>query len=289
MTGGLKDTQDKGAASSRGPGVPLVPLLIAVVLSLAAYFPIHDSLAANAPLGAGLPPLPPPLYRTEGVKANQASVLDGSMSPEQLSVLAAQPDGVPPLRYPYNSEFGDFSISYPTGTQTLVYGADTFLKDGVESQSTVLFNQALQNIKVSILPRRDKNEKVTTFVSRMRSELSREGAQFYPQQEPLELPTYRFEHFEHRRTVEGTERSNFTYVGPYGQYVVVFQFITTPELHEKCRPYAEKIMRSFIPGWKSKKAMLIEDPAYGELAGKLPLTEEGAAGEQKSAPASQQH
>lgn len=252
-------------AASNGKALPLA-LAAAVLLGLAAAFGVNRAVASPSPFGTPLPALPAPLYESEGVSVNDTSVIDGRIAPELLHVLAFQPDGAPPLRYPYPSEHGDFDMQFVTGTESVIFDNASFLKDGIESQANVKFKQPLRLVKISLLLR-PEGESLTTYVSRICNDLRRQGAEFYPDTKPLELPAYRFEHFEHKREVDGAMISNFTYVGPYGRYVVVIQFSTLPEMHERCRPYVEKSMRSFEPGWKSKKAMLMEDPTYGEYAG----------------------
>ncbi len=269
-------SQKAKAAPQGSPQDPALPqgsarLLLAgmlgAVLGLLAAFGVRSAVASPAPLGQPLPQLPAPIYFTDGVKVQDSSVLQKRIAPEMLHVLALQPDGCPPLRYPYPGEHADFKMSFPTGTESVIFDNESFLKDGIESQANVRYDQALKLVKISMPRRQSDKESVTTYVSRITSELRRQGAQFNDHTERLDLPAYRFEHFEHQREANGRQLSNFTYVGPYGFHVIVIQFSTTPELHEACRPYVEKIMRSFEPGWQARKAMLLEDPAYGEYAG----------------------
>jgi hypothetical protein len=156
---------------------------------------------------------------------------------------------------------------FPTGTQSVTYGGDTFLKDHLESHSTLLFEQPLRLVKIYVMPR-EKGLSVEDFVKRNSEQIGKDGMKLLPRNERLELPAYRFEHYEYEEKIEGKTLSSFVYVGPYGNHVVVLKFTCEREQHEACRPYVEKIMRSFKPGWKSKKAMVLEDPAYGEFAGK---------------------
>ncbi|MCC7477249.1 hypothetical protein IT575_02225 [bacterium] len=241
--------------------------LLGAVLGIAASLAVRSAVASPAPLGQPLPRLSDPIYVSEGVKVSESSVLQKRIAPELLHVLALQPDGAPPLRYPYPSEHADFMMHFPTGTETVFFDNEAFLKDGIESQANVRYDQALKLVKISMPRRQSDKEKVSTFVSRITTDLRRQGAELYPNTERLDQPAYRFEHFEHKREVNGRMLSNFTYVGPYGVHVIVIQFSTTPELHESCRPYVDKIMQSFEPGWVAKKAMLLEDPTYGEYAG----------------------
>jgi hypothetical protein len=137
----------------------------------------------------------------------------------------------------------------------------------------------VEELMVRVHPRRE-GESLTTFVSRARAELKEKGAEFNSRAEPLILPEYRFEHFEYKRSVNGVERSMLTWIGPFGVYVLSFQFSGDPEKHELMRPFAEKIMRSFQPGENPKLAMEAEYPDgdWGQAAGETPEAQEGAAG-----------
>jgi hypothetical protein len=229
--------------------------------ALAGYLLLRPA----APLGRPLPAVTL-RWQTEGVDPGSTSVLKGRIDKNWLESLAYQPDQAPPLDSPYQCDRGDFSIGFPLGTEVVVFPQDEFVKDQVDSQAGVRLDQPLRTVKIS-MPFREKGETLPTYVSRIRHELEQKGAVFYPDGEPVDLPAYRFLRLAYRRTAEKVEIAHVVFVGPLGVRTLVIDLTCEPGHIELMRPYAEKIIRSFEPGWTCKKAMLLEDPEYGEFAG----------------------
>lgn len=240
-------------------------LSIAVLLLLCSALLGYLLLRPAAPLGRPLPKVAL-RWQTEGVDPGSTSVLQGRIDKNWLESLAYQPDQSPPLDSPYQCDRGDFSIGFPLGTELVVFPQDEFVKDQVDSQAGVRLDQPLRTIKIS-MPFRNMGESLTTYASRIRHELEQKGAVFYQDSEAVELPAYRFLRLAYRRTAEKVEIAHIVFIGPLGVRTLVIDLTCEPDHIELMRPYAEKIIRSFEPGWTCKKAMLLEDPSYGEFAG----------------------
>jgi hypothetical protein len=170
------------------------------------------------------------------------------------------------LRSTYNSERADFAIGHPHGTEMWVHGPAEFAERFVDALAVVNLDQPLRYFEYKLPPRRE-GETSSGFVSRWQHELQQNGARLIGSMEPVEMPAYRLEHFEYEQEADGGMLTHFIYVGPMGRRLLVLDYISEPELHERARPMVEKIIASFKPGWELKKLMLKEDPQYGELAG----------------------
>lgn len=248
-------------------------LLVSVVLSVvagaiaaAAGFYVARAQSDPAPLGAPLPDVPQLYELIPREQLEESSLVEGRLAEVLLEVLAVQPDGSPPLRYPCDVQFIDFKVWHPYGTTTMSFGADDVAKNDVLVQADLIYDQPLRKLQYS-MPHRVEGESLTTHVSRIRHELDQGGARFYPDVSPLALDGYRFEHFEYEQELETGERlSRFVYFGPLGpKRVLRMDFATTPELHELARPYVLKIMGSFKVGEWLRDAALTYDPAYVAL------------------------
>lgn len=200
-----------------------------------------------------------------GVTVKDTSLLRHKVNEAWLPSVAPQEDGAPPLIWGYTSVRAEFTIALPYGTEATSFPDDEFLKDDVEMQALLKLDQPLRAIKIS-MPARLKNERLETYASRVRNELERSKAVFYPEQEPVNLSDYRFVRLEYHRFHDGAEIAHCVFFGPLGPRVLAIDMLCAPEQRERCRPYFEKIIRSFRAGWKCRRAMLMEDPGYGDYA-----------------------
>ena len=181
---------------------------------------------------------------------------------------------MPPLRWLYKSDLGDFTISHPHGTET------TQLMDvddhGIVTDAigVVRYGMPVVSFIYQMSPRLE-GETAAEFTARYKYELDAAGAKLIGSHAPLELPAYKFQHFEYEEAepVDGRRFSHYIYVGPFGSRVLVLDFKCRGESHEQARKLVDKMMSNFEPGWELKKLMLKEDPEYGELAG-TPLGEQ---------------
>lgn len=249
---------------ARFPGLAAlgIRLLILGAVSAAAFAVAHR-FGDAAPLGLPLPHVPQ-VVQVEGVEVADTSVLEGRIARPWLDELAPQPDGIPPLSYPYSSP-QLFTISYPFGAENTIFSQEQFVKNRLESQVNFKLGYPLQSIRCSI-PTRREGESITEYAARLRHDLEASGARFYNHHERLELPQYRFEHFEYQLETEGGvdgDLSHYLYIGPLGTYVLAFDFQTVPEHHEAARPLVDKIMNSFAPLAVALEGMRLEDPGYG--------------------------
>lgn len=227
----------------------------------------QNMFAQPAPLGEPLPPVKMQWEIISREEADEASVIEKRTPDVWLEFLAFQPDGTPPLRTTYNSERANFSIGHFHGTEMWVHGPAEFAERFVDAMALVRLDQPLVRFEYRLPPRR-VGEKVHEYVARWQHQLQDAGGELVGNFEPVEYPAYKFEHFEYTLSNdEGDSVSHFIYAGPFGRRVLVLDYVTMPELHERARPFVEKILTSFKPGWELKKLMLKEDPRYGELAG----------------------
>lgn len=244
----------------------LVTILLSVVVgavAAAATFYAARAQGDPAPLGVPLPEVPQRYEIVPDEQLDESSVVEGRLAEALLEVLALQPDGSPPLRYPCDVEFIDFKVWHPFGTACMSYGAEDVAKTGILVQADLLYGQPLRKLQYS-MPSRTDGESLTTWVSRLRHELDQRGARFYPDVSPLVPEGYRLEHFEYEQEAENGERlSRFVYFGPLGpKRVLRMDFVTSPELHELARPYVLKIMGSFKAGARLREAAQIYDASY---------------------------
>jgi hypothetical protein len=227
-----------------------------------------------APLGVPLPPVRQLFTILPREQADETSWLERKTADAWLEFLAPQPDGLPPLRWPYMSPLADFTISLPHGAE--VSQLNSVDANGVVTEAIGELHYGWPIIRFSfqLVPRRDA-ETVTEFTARFEHELTASGSELIGQHEPFALPAYQFQHFEYREgaAAENVPESHYIYVGPCGRRVVLMDFVCLDQQHEAARPLLEKILKSFTPGWELKKLMLKEDPGYGELAG-TPLGEQ---------------
>lgn len=262
----------KGESRNNGKSRALaIQAVVTLVLAWGAWsYASQDR--SEVPCGVPIPEIPQ-LVTSEGVGFENASIADGRIPEDYLQFMAPQPDGAMPLRYPLEIIRSDISMKLPMGTTTLPMGDDTFQEDAIDSQVVFKWNQQLDFIKVS-LPRREPGESVEQFVARARSDYGEIGAEFYPQDEPLEVDGMLFQHFEYKRftSYEGSgpemDVSHYVYFAPAGVRVLVLDFLTTPERHETARPLVEKIMRSIRPGDRFLEQMELEYPGkFGDGSG----------------------
>ncbi|GEM_PF-2144504 len=251
------------AMRDRGLLVSIVLSVVLGVVAAAAAFVTARAQGDPAPLGAPLPQVPRLYEVVPHEQLEESSVVEGRLAEVLLEVLAAQPDGSPPLRYPIDVQFIDFKVWHPYGTASMSYGMEDVAKNNVLVQADLRYDQALRKLQYS-MPPRIEGELLTTYVSRVRYELDQAGARFYADVSPLAVEGYRLEHFEYELEAENGERlSHYVYFGPLGPMRVLrMDFVTSPELHELARPYVSKIMGSFKAGERLREAALTYDPNY---------------------------
>lgn len=235
------------------------------VAALGGFALGYGLLSPGAPFGKRLSPVKP-LLEYKRVTIENTSLLAGRVHDAWLPNLAPQDDGAPPLLWGFTSERADFSIRLPYGAETTTYRDEEFSTDAVEMQAIVRLDQPLRAVKIS-LPGRRAGETIEVYASRVRSELTQQQAVFYAEQDPVDLPAYRFVRLEYHRVHDGADIAHCVFAGPLGNRVLMIDMMCEPKHRLRCRPYFEKIIRSFSPGWLCKRAMLKEDPAYGEYAG----------------------
>jgi hypothetical protein len=257
--------QPTGNRTASGNGV----LAVAAALAAAAFFGLRAT-ASPAPFGAAVM-RPQPQFTTEGVAFDKTDWLAKRVPPAYLEFLAPQPDGTPPLRYPYKCDRGGFTIRHPMGAELTQLAPEQFFQQSIDAIVDIHYDQPLQRIRYQF-PVRHAGETVEQFIARMRYELERMGATF-PADAPkrLELPRYRFERLEFVSAPQsGAGRAaeqHFWFVGPLGSRVALIDFSAAPANAVLARRQAEKVMGSFSPSFDLGLVMLEEDPQYGEWGG----------------------
>jgi hypothetical protein len=229
-----------------------------------AAFLLARQTASPAPLGVPLP-IPHSRFVTTGFKPDEADVMAGRIPPPWLEYLAPEPDGTLPLRYPYTSARGGFTIKHPFGATIMEDPGQNFDKTNEDALCLFSYNQPLKKIRY-VMPLRQPGEQATEVAARLRYELQQKGAQLVPgRSDRLELPRYRFEHLEYTTKGDAGPEYHVDYLGPLGKRrVLLIDFVTTPELAEPAQRQIDKIMQSFTPELQLAEVMLLEDPAYGE-------------------------
>jgi hypothetical protein len=245
--------------------------LLLVIVAIGGFAVGYVLFGPSAPFGTRLPSVKPTI-RYAGVSVSDTSLLKGQANDAWIPNVAPQEDGAPPLVWSYASERGDFKIGVPYGTEMVSYSNEEFLKDSVDAQGTVKLDQALRAIKVS-MPGRNKDETIETYASRIRNDIERAGGTFYNNQDPVNLPAFRFVRLEYHRVHDGADVAHHLFLGPMGKRVLIIDLMSEPKHRELVRPYVEKMIRSFTPGWTCKRGMLMEDASYGQYAGSNLLNE----------------
>ncbi len=225
--------------------------------------------AAPSPFGAPLPAPRPyiftivPREQVEEVSWPKRVTIEA-----WLEFMAPQPDGFPPLRWPFHSELGDYTISLPQCARTSV--VESMDEHGIvtDAWGQLQYDWPLESFIFQMSPRKD-GETAAEFTARYQHDLTKSGTKLIGSLDPVELPVYRFQHFEYQEQepVDGVTYSHYIYIGPFGSRVLVFDFVCEAESHEAARGLIAKVLSSFTPGWELKKIMLHEDPQYGDLAG----------------------
>lgn len=254
----------------RSKAVAITVWLLACLVALAGgAWAGSRWFASPRPLGAPLPPPKPAIFTIiPREQADEASWMKRITLEAWLEYLAPQPDGLPPLRWPFHSEWGDYSMSLPQGSST------TFVMDvddhGIITDAWGQMNHdwPLRTFVFQMCPRKE-GETVEEFTARYQSDLMKSGVKLIGNLDPVLMPEYKFQHFEYHdpEPVDGVTYSRYVYVGPFGSRVLVQEYICPFEFHEQARGLVNKILNSFEPGWELKKIMLHEDPDYGDLAG----------------------
>jgi hypothetical protein len=254
--------------------VPYALLAVSVALAAVLFLHLHRT-GSPAPYGVPLP-TPKPKLVSAGVGYDDTDVLKGRIAPAFLEFLAPQPDGSVPLRYPYNSDRGDFSISHPMGTEMVLSTPEEFVRTSLDARGEVKYNQPLKQVRY-LFPARRPKEKLSEYVARQRYELKQNGAKLTPDANaPIELPRFRFERLEYSiapktedkqqfgsvSTAASGEEYHIRFIGPLGVRVLIADYVTTPELAEKGRSQAEKVIQSFNPGWQLYGVVTSEFPDY---------------------------
>jgi hypothetical protein len=236
-------------------------LLLGVAAATAAFC-CTTTLGDPSPLGVPLPEVPQLFEILPHDDAKNMSVVERRLPEVMLEFLAEQPDGAPPVRFTVRGEFIDFSIGHLSGIETTAFPVEETLKDNVIISGVVHFDQPLKALQYSA-PGRREGESLTEYTSRLRYEMEKKGAVYYENVEPLPLEGYRFEHFEYKRENENGEMvSHYLFIGPLGTRALVMDYMTTPELHERARPWVMKMIRTFKTGRQLQETVLESDPEY---------------------------
>lgn len=215
-----------------------------------------------APFGARLPRLPRELYTVEGVQTKDGSVLKRRMPLGLLEHFVPQPDGAVPLQNRFESLLAGYSLLLPPGGDVVEYPAESFNKDGVDCEITFKWDQPLLAIKVSLLQRDDKTSYVA-YADRIVAQMQDREAAVIDKPAPYEVDDYPFQKFSYKRMNEkGTELAHFIYVGPFGRFVLVMDFMGVPQNFAGCKAQVEKSMRTFRPGYPREKTVTPADPGY---------------------------
>jgi hypothetical protein len=238
-----------------------------LVVAAGAVYAGSRYFTEPAPLGVPLPPVRNtftilPRDQIQDTSWNKRTTVSAF-----LEFMAPQPDGMPPLRWPYESTIGDFTIWHPHGTELTNMGDVDANGVITEGWAVVHYDWPLKEFIYQYAPRKT-GERVTEFVARYEHELTANGATLIGNHDTLDLPAYQFQHFEYQEAqpVDGQTISHYIYIGPFGRRAIVLNFTCLADQHEAARPLIAKIMASFTPGWELKKLMLKEDLNYGELA-----------------------
>jgi hypothetical protein len=238
--------------SRRNPAV-VIWVLVALLAGTCGFVGMRNYASAQAPLGQPLPEVPQLIDVIPREEWERSSFNERRLCPWQLEFLAPQPDGAPPHRFPMETAIG-YTLWHPTGSQTNPLLPEEAVEHNRLAEVDVLFDQPVKYI-VHSMPDRREAETVTEYTARYRHKLKQDGAEFYPDVEPLVVPDYRFEHFEYALPDEdGVTWYHYVFLGPMGPKILVIDYYAFPDHTDLAWPWVLKVMESFTPGDELLKA-----------------------------------
>jgi hypothetical protein len=235
----------------------LTAIVAALAAAAVAFGATYVLATQPKPLGVPVPPPPAPLYKIAKEASNDSSVIHRELPVGWLGRLAPQPDGLPYLHEHYHSDKLGFDIRYPYGVENVIYGADTFLRDNVDSQAKVAIDQPLAAFKVS-LPNNDGKTQLE-YAKQLVEAALKAGAKPVESPREVQLPGGGFATFAYRRSDPDNDYVHRIYCAVVSKRILIFDFFLRPETAAEGNRYTEKIMRSFQPGEMLSPAM--EKPA----------------------------
>lgn len=233
-------------------------VLLAVLLAGASAMGYTYGLR-NAPLGIPLPPKPAPVVQTAGIEMKDSSVVTRRISTKILDLLAPQPDGASPLMLLLPSDRGDFAMKFPFGSQYVNLPDDVYNKTHTDSQVTFKYGQPLFLGNAMFIPREDA-ESYSAAAQRLLKEEVRNGAQAVSSSELLPEPGTPFAQFAYvHKGPEGDQEFRSIYVGPYGSYLLVLDFMAKAKYQEQALALANKIVASFHSNFPQAERLRPQD------------------------------
>jgi hypothetical protein len=247
------------AAASRGAGLRAV--LVLVVLLAGASATGYTLGLRNAPLGTPLPAKPKPLVQTAGVQIKDSSTLALRVNEKVLDKLAPQPDGAAPLDLLLPSGRGDYAMKFPFGSQMINLPNSIYSKNQLDAQVSFMYGQPLFRLNASITPRKGAESYHAAAGRLLLAEL-RQGAVSAGSSEALPAVGCPFSQFSYvHKGYEGVQEFRDVYVGPYGDYLLVLDFMAKAEYKVQAQALAAKIVASFETKWPQADRFRPQDTA----------------------------
>ncbi len=244
-------------ARTRGAWVRLL-LLLALLFTGGAATGYTLGLR-HAPLGVNIPPQPKPLVRTAGVEIKDSSVIDAKISHKILDRLAPQPDGASPLDGRIPSERGAYSMVYPFGAQLVNLTPEIFAKDGLDAQVNFKYGQPLFLLNLTLVRRKEEQSYWDIAQAQARNQTQGE-AQVSGVTEYVAESGSPFARFDFTlKGPEGDQEYRQVYVGPYGGYCIVLDFMAKARHARQAQALAQKMVASFDSEWAVTKRQIAAD------------------------------
>jgi hypothetical protein len=248
-----------GGQGKRFPAGVILAVVLAVALGGVLGFCYGKP---RAPFGALLPPLPKPLFMIKDVEKGDNSVLERRAQGAMLKYLAPQPDGLPPFTGKYHSERGMFSLRMPVGADVVVFTEKSVSQDGIDSQIKLLWDQPVQAIQMTFVPRQGKAS-FPAMANSIYKQMENKQATGLEQPKSCTFNSFPFERILFTRKSEGSEmRQHAVYVGPFMSFVLTIDFMGKPEAGGDFLKQAEKFMATYTCERPLNILLQPQDPGY---------------------------
>jgi hypothetical protein len=213
----------------------------------------------HAPLGANIPPAPKSPFITAGVEIKDSSVNKNKFSVKILDRLAPQPDGASPLDGRIPSERGGYAMVYPWGAQLVNLPPEIFAKDGLDVQVNFKYDQPLFLLNASMIRRKQEQSYWDIAQAQAQTQM-RAGAQVSSVTQFDAQSGCPFARFEFTlKGPEGDQEFRQVFVGPYGGYCLVFDFMAKARHASQARALTQKIVATFSSDWRADKRLIAAD------------------------------
>jgi hypothetical protein len=255
------------ATVSTAPQAPAKPprrigagaVLLLIVLLAGAGATGYTLGSRNTPLGIPLPAKRKPLIQTAGVVFKDSSAVDLRINAKVLDKLAPQPDGTAPLDMIMPSERGDFTMKFPYGAQFVNLPDEIYKKNMIDSQVSFKHGHPLFLVNLIFAPRKG-TESYRAAAQRLLESQVRDGAKAVGSSEVAPTPDAPFSQFAYvHQGPEGDQEFRDIYVGPYGDYLLVLDFMAKVKFQALAQAQAAKIVASFHTNFPEAERLRPQD------------------------------